>query len=219
MAFTGLHPDAPRFYAELAADNSKAWWAANRERYDAHVRGPFEALGEELAAEFGPLKIFRPYRDVRFSADKTPYKLHIGMVSRAPVAHYLQLSAEGMLVGGGSFEVPTAALARFREIVDDSRLSGDVEATIEEVGEQGFALMRDDALKTAPRGYSVDHPRIALLQLKHLAVGRADPLADWMWTPEAIDVVRERWRTVSIWCEWLRENLGAEIGDGGSRRR
>jgi uncharacterized protein (DUF2461 family) len=81
MGFDGLDSDAVSFFAELRADNTKAWWAANKSRYDEVVRGPMEELGAELESEFGAVKIFRPYRDVRFSADKTPYKLHIGMVA------------------------------------------------------------------------------------------------------------------------------------------
>jgi uncharacterized protein (TIGR02453 family) len=208
MGFGGFDRDAPVFFRELAADNTKAWWTENQERYVAHVRGPFEALAAELEPEFGDLKIFRPYRDVRFSADKTPYKEHIGMVSRAPVAHYLQLSATGLLVGGGVYDVPPAALARFREIVDHPRLSGGLETVLGDVRAEGFAPMSDGALRTAPRGYPLDHPRIDLLRLKHLAVGREDELEDWLWTPAAFDIVSDAWRTVSLWCTWVSENLG-----------
>jgi hypothetical protein len=73
---------------------------------------------------------------------------------------------------------------------------------------EGFALMSDDALRTAPRGYPVDHPRIDLLRLKRLAVGREDGLEDWLWTPDAFDIASDAWRTVSLWCRWLEENLG-----------
>ena len=208
MAFGGFHRDAPVFFRELAANNTKAWWTANQERYAAHVRGPFEALAAELEPEFGDVKIFRPYRDVRFSADKTPYKLQIGMVTRAPVAHYLQLSASGLLVGGGVYDVPPAALARFREIVDDPRLSRELQAVLEDVRADGFALMSDDALRTAPRGYPIDHPRIDLLRVKRLAIGREDELEDWLWTPDAFDIVSDAWRTVSTWRTWVSENLG-----------
>ncbi|MEN2737930.1 DUF2461 domain-containing protein [Microbacterium sp. X-17] len=214
MTFDGLDPDAVSFYAELRMNNTKEWWAANARRYQERVRGPFEALAEELAPEFGDTKIFRPYRDVRFSADKSPYKLEIGMVTRAPVAHYLQLSEEGMLLGGGVYAVPPAGLARFREIVDDSRLVGDLEATLDEVRAAGFALLADDALRSAPRGFSVDHPRIELLRLRRLAVGRREPPAPWMWTPEAFDEISAGWRTVSLWCDWLRENLEDAVGPG-----
>ncbi|MDQ1130120.1 DUF2461 domain-containing protein [Microbacterium sp. SORGH_AS_0888] len=216
MDFAGLHPDAVAFYAELAGDNSKRWWAANRDRYDEHVRGPFEALGAALEPEFGPVKIFRPYRDVRFSADKTPYKLHIGMVTRAPIAHYVQFSDEGLLTGGGVYQVPTPALARFRQIADDARTWGDLEATLDELRELGFEPMRDDELKTAPRGFTAAHPRIHLLRLKRLAVGRSEEAADWMWQPDAAEAIAQRWRAVSLWCEWLQENLEEELAEAAS---
>ncbi|QKJ19626.1 DUF2461 domain-containing protein [Microbacterium hominis] len=210
MEFTGLNPDAVSFFADLRGHNTKEWWAAHKDRYDQNVREPFEALAEELAVEFGAVKIFRPHRDVRFSADKSPYKLQIGLVSRAPYAHYLQLSEDGLLTGGGAYQPAPAALSRFRELVVDPRTSGDLEATLEEVGAHGYALMTDDALRTAPRGYPADHPRIALLRLRRLAVGRSEPVADWMWSPDALDEIRHRWRTVSVWCRWLAENVGEE---------
>lgn len=211
VGFEGLDRDAVSFYAELRADNTKAWWAANKARYDAAVRGPFEALGAELEPEFGAVKIFRPYRDVRFSADKTPYKLHIGMVTQARVAHYLQLSEDGLMLGGGVYDVPSPALARFREAVDDPRAAEELDALLAELRSAGFDLMRDDALKTAPRGYRADHPRLPLLQLRRLAIGRREAPADWMWTPDAYDIIADDWRTVSTWCAWLTETLGAEL--------
>lgn len=211
MGFEGLDRDAVSFYAELRADNTKTWWAANKDRYDKVVRGPFEALGAELEPEFGAVKIFRPYRDVRFSADKTPYKLHIGLVSQARAAHYLQLGEEGLMLGGGIYDVPAAALARFREAVDDPRTAEDLDALLSELRGAGFELLRDDALKTAPRGYRADHPRLSLLRLKRLAVGRREPPADWMWTPGAYDIIAEDWRVVSTWCDWLTDTLGAAV--------
>ena len=78
---TGLHPDAFAFYAELQQNQNREWWLANKRRYDENVKAPIERLVDALAGEFGPLKIFRPYKDVRFSADKRPYKDHLGLVS------------------------------------------------------------------------------------------------------------------------------------------
>jgi uncharacterized protein (DUF2461 family) len=77
MAFTGWPVEAVEFYEGLQADNSKVYWAAHKTVYDNCVRAPMEQLLAELADEFGPGKLFRPYRDVRFSADKTPYNDHL----------------------------------------------------------------------------------------------------------------------------------------------
>ena len=208
VSFSGLNPDAIAFYAELGDNNTKAWWATNKARYDQNVRGPVAALAAELGAEFGGLKIFRPYRDVRFSADKTPYKTHIGLVTTSTMTHYLQLNDAGLMTAGGRYDVPPATLARFREIVDDNRLFGDLEATLEEAADDGFAIMTDGSLKTAPRGFSADHPRIELLRLKRLAIARTEEPAEWMWEAGAAEAIAERWRSVSVWNEWLVENLG-----------
>lgn len=145
---------------------------------------------------------------MRFSADKTPYKTHIGLGSTSTMTHYLQLSDTGLMAGGGRYDVPPAALARFRSIVDDNRLFGDHEATLEEAADRGFEVMTDDSLRTAPRGFTADHPRIGLLRLKRLAIARHDEPAEWMWDAGAAAVIAERWRVVSEWCDWLTENLG-----------
>ena len=144
---------------------------------------------------------------MRFSADKSPYKLHIGMVTRSRVAHYIQLSEEGLMTGGGVYDVPPAALARFRELVDDPGHATRLERVLAELDRSGYAPMADDALRTAPRGYRADHPRIELLRLRRLAVGRREDPAEWMWTPDALAQIRERWLAVSLWCAWVSDNL------------
>ena len=184
------------------------------------MRGPAEFLAQALDDEFGPLKIFRPYNDVRFSADKRPYKEHLGLVSAdmsAP-AYYLQLSSAGLVIAGGLYQPAREQLARFREIVDDNRLVGDLEATLDELGESRFAISTDDALATAPRGFGIDHPHIDLLRLRRLAVTQSIPPEGWMTTPEALDRVQEGWRTVRVWNTWLAENLPAPV-DSERRRR
>lgn len=211
MAFTGFDPDALAFYAELRRNNSREWWAANRARFDERVAAPFEELAAALRDDFGEVKVFRPYRDVRFSADKSPYKLHIGMVTRNRTAHYLQLSDEGLVTGGGVYDAPPHALSRFRELVDDPATAAGLQNVIDELDSRGFTPMTDDALRTAPRGYPADHPRIALLRLRRLAVGRHDDPADWMWAPDAIEAIRERWQAVSLWCDWLSDSVGDQL--------
>jgi len=85
MSFSGWPEEALDFYDGLAADNSKTYWTAHRQIYEAAVLRPMTELVEELAPEFGEAKIFRPYRDIRFSKDKTPYKTHIGALRVCPV--------------------------------------------------------------------------------------------------------------------------------------
>lgn len=209
----GLDADAFAFYAELADNQTKEWWLANKQRYDTRVKAPVDRLVDALGGEFGPLKIFRPYKDVRFSADKRPYKDHLGLATAddSAATYYLQLSRQGLMLAGGLYQPAREQLARFREIVDDNRLVGDLEATLEEVGESGFTIMTTDALATAPRGFSVDHPKIELLRLKRLAIAAEHAPAEWMTGPELVDRVRASWRTVRVWNDWIAENLPTAV--------
>lgn len=209
----GLDPDVFAFYAELADHQTREWWLANKRRYDEHVRAPIERLIDALGGEFGPLKIFRPYKDVRFSADKRPYKDHLGLVTAddSAATSYLQVSQRGLMLAGGLYQPAREQLARFRAIVDDNRLVGDLEATLEEVAESGFAIMTAGALATAPRGFRVDHPKIALLRLTRLAIAAEHAPADWMTGPEFVDRVRAGWRTVRVWNDWIAENLPTAV--------
>ena len=82
MAFKGWPVEALEFYEGLEADNSKVYWTEHKDTYTTAVHGPMAALLSDLADEFGEGRIFRPYRDVRFSADKSPYKTSIAADSR-----------------------------------------------------------------------------------------------------------------------------------------
>ncbi len=124
MTFTGFGDGAVEFYDGLEADNSKAYWTDQREIYETHVKAPMLALLAELEPEFGAVKMFRPYRDVRFSADKTPYKTHCG----ATVGdYYLQVGADGLMAAAGHYQMASDQVSRFREAVADDRRGRDLE--------------------------------------------------------------------------------------------
>ncbi|MFP5375752.1 MAG: DUF2461 domain-containing protein [Acidimicrobiia bacterium] len=168
MAFRGWPAEALEFFEGLEADNSRAYWQDHRAVYDAAVRGPMDELLAELAPEFGDGKVFRPYRDVRFSADKSPYKTHLGAVLGG--AGYVQLSAEGLAAGLGYWHMSADQLDRFRRAVADDRTGEPLAAVARSLGRQGVELTSIESLKTAPRGYPKDHPRVELLRHKGLAV-------------------------------------------------
>src|ERR1700712_4007864 len=135
MAFDGWPAESLAFYAGLEDDNSKEYWTRRKAVYQEQVLRPMEELLEELAPEFGTPKIFRPYRDVRFSHDKTPYKVHQGAVlthdGRGAGSVYVQLSADGLRVSGGCWRLQPDQVERYRRAVDDdlpgSRLADEVD--------------------------------------------------------------------------------------------
>ena len=173
MAFSGWPEEALDFYDGLAADNSKSYWTERKAIYEQQVLLPMTELTEELAAEFGEPKIFRPYRDVRFSADKSPYKTHIGAVIGG--TGYVQLSAEGLGAGAGMWQMGPEHLERYRAAVASDSPGAELEQVIALIEKAGVTVHGHGALKSAPRGYPADHPRIALLRYKGLTAWRQWP--------------------------------------------
>jgi len=209
MAFTGFPADAVTFYEGLRADNSRTYWQANRAVYEQAVRGPMLALLEELA-EYGPFQVFRPYRDVRFSKDKTPYKENIGAYGEREggAGYYVAFSDTGMYVGSGYYQMASDQLERFRQAVDAQHTGTEVAALVAALERSGFRAGAIDELKTAPRGYAKDHPRIALLRRKGLMAGRDFPLSKWMHTRSVINRVREAWVAADGLNDWLDRHVG-----------
>lgn len=197
------------FFAELTADNSKAFWQANKKRWERGVRAPMRYALADLSDEFGELRMFRPNRDVRFSADKSPYKLWTGATSMAQavggLGYYLEVSAKSIVTGYGAMLMESDQLRRFRSALDDEASGPEFEQIAKTLASRGLTVTHgaEDPLKTAPRGYSTDHPRIEHLRWKGAAVIQEWAAADWMHAPEAIDTIREVWRGTAPLKDWL----------------
>lgn len=188
MAFDGFTPDAFAFYRDLEVHNERPWWQANKQRYDQHVRAPFEALAEELEPVASAVKIYRPYRDVRFSHDKTPYKTRQGMFAqRAPgIGWFVNLDATGVSIGGGFFGDATFTKA-YRAAVEAVGPGTELEGIVTDLATSGYELAGEQ-LKTAPRGTDAEHPRIGLLRYKWMTARRQLSEADALG-PELLDAL------------------------------
>jgi uncharacterized protein (TIGR02453 family) len=206
MAFRGWPAEALEFYEGLAADNSKAFWTAHKAVYDQCVYAPMAELLAELADEFGPGKIFRPYRDVRFSADKTPYKTAIG--ASLERGGYVQLSAEGLAAGSGMYHLMPDQLDRFRSAVADDKTGTEITDLIGQVRRKGIDISAHDMLKTVPRGYPRDHPRAELLRHKGLITWQRWPAGKWLGTATAKRRVVEFLHTSQPISDWLAAHVG-----------
>ncbi len=207
MAFGGWAEAALDFYEGLEADNSKAYWTANKAVYQETVLRPMEELVERLAPELGEPKIFRPYRDIRFSADKTPYKTHIGATIGGTC--YVQLSADGLAAGAGMWHLEPGQLSRYRAAVAADGTGAELEAIIANIEKAGVEVHGHGTLKSAPRGYPPDHPRIGLLRHKGLTTWRRWEPAPWLGTPAAAEELLSFFRTSSAFCAWLGSNVGS----------
>ena len=205
MTFRGWPAEALEFFEALEADNSKSFWQRNRDAYESLVRAPLEELLEELAPEFGDGRIFRPYRDIRFSADKSPYKTNIAAVIGDG---YVQLTADGLGAGSGMWEMAPDQLERYREAVSEDGPGGTLVDLVAKARASGVDVTGHEVLKTAPRGYAKDHPRIELLRCKGLITWREWPAAAWLGTRGAKDRLVEFFRLSEPLNEWLRTNVG-----------
>ncbi|MBC7633926.1 MAG: DUF2461 domain-containing protein [Flavobacterium sp.] len=185
-------------------DNTKSFWEAHRQTYDTAVATPMKALTAALADEFGVAKVFRPYRDVRFAKDKTPYKTHQGaFVPMGPsTGYYVQIGAPGARVGVGFYEASGPRLASIREAITDTTRGGQLEEILAGLQAAGWEL-GGDKLKTAPRGYDADHPRIELLRHKSMTLGKDYGFEPVIHTADMLERVRADWREATPFVEWV----------------
>jgi uncharacterized protein (TIGR02453 family) len=211
VSFDGFPDDGLVFYEGLEADNSKTYWTRNKGAYDQHVRAPLQAMLDELAAEFGTAKVFRPYRDVRFSHDKTPYKTHQGAVVHpegACGAWYVQISADGLRVSGGCWRLESDQVARYRRAVADDVQGPRLQKELSRLEGAGWSI-EGDRLVRVPSGHDADAPRLDLLKHKSLYASRSWEPTDWLHSRRALDEVRAAWRDLRNLNVWLADNVGA----------
>jgi len=188
--FTGFSRDAIQFLADLALHNERSWFQPRKGDYERLLKEPLEALCRELADRFEarrlPLRAdpahspFRIYRDLRFSADKSPYKTHISASfpwagEGGGVGAYFHFQPGEMFAGGGVWHPEPAQLAAWRRAVSEDWPR--VRAALESPAFAGtFGEVSGDRLKRVPTGFSPDHPGAQLLKLKDVTFGR--PLSD-----------------------------------------
>ena len=207
--FEGFPVAALDFYDDLELDNTKSFWTAHKDVYETAVKAPMGALVAALEPEFGTAKVFRPYRDVRFAKDKTPFKTHQGafVPSGPATGWYVQIGAPGVRVGVGFYEASSPRLAGIRTAMAEDRRGTQLTRIIATLRRKGWEL-GGETLKTSPRGYDADHPRIALLRHKSLTLGKSYGFDPLIHTPALLDRVRADWRDAAPFVEWVGANAG-----------
>lgn len=220
----GIPADAVAFYAELEASNTKwsregmtdavrqayaDWWTANKERYEHSVREPFAALTDALADEFGESRIFRPYRDVRFSADKTPYKTEQGAIVTSPegTGDYVRVGSDRLTTGPATC---TPCPTRWPGTGQRS--------TPTRPGRSGWASsircagrVFRSAARRSPRARRVFPPTIpdsTCCATRASSPGATAGTPAWMSTGSVVRYVRDDWRSMRPMVDRVRRNVG-----------
>jgi uncharacterized protein (TIGR02453 family) len=209
MAFTGIPQAALDFYERLEADNSKAFWEANKQTFKDVVRTPVEDLCEELG-EYGPFHLFRPHNDLRFSRNKPPYKTQQGAYgeSEGGAGHYVAISAKGLMCASGYYAMAKDQLDRFRAAVVADATGSELAAIVADLERRRYAIGAIDELKTAPRGFDKEHPRIELIRRKGLMMSKDFGAPKWLHTTQTVAKVRGVWDAAADMNAWLDAHVG-----------
>ena len=207
-------PEALEFLRELEANNDRDWFKANRARYDAHLIEPAREMAQGLS-HLGEAHMFRPYHDTRFHM-RPPIKEQVGVAIGygGSGGYYFELSLDGLLVAAGMHHPASDQLERFRRTIDDGRRAAGFERAVKAATAAGLELA-PPALKRAPRGFPIDHPRIERLRLKELAVYHRHPLEPWLHTPECDERVRSELESARPLVAWLGKHVGPPSASRG----
>jgi uncharacterized protein (TIGR02453 family) len=224
--FDGFADRDARFFRALAKNQKRDWFEVHRREYEEGWLAPMKALLADVRERIdrlyprhpiGAPKVFRIYRDVRFSKDKSPYKTHIGgylaiegagAAPAAPVALYLHVGAKEVFVGAGHYMMDAAQLARFRhDVLDDAR-GGALAAILRKLERAGFSIDSREELQRVPRGFDASHPRADLLRRKGLFVGFPELPRALLVDRKLVDWIAGHVKRTVPFVEWL-----AAVGD------
>ncbi|MDP4331780.1 DUF2461 domain-containing protein [Curtobacterium sp. A7_M15] len=193
MTDTPFRPALATFFRGLAAHNDPTWFEDHRDDWLRYAQEPMEALLAEAERRYGPGRILRQHRDLRFTPDKRPYREDTGLTAGGV---YLSAGVDGIQAGGGLYTPSRAQLTAARTAIDEHpQAAAALQRELDELTGAGFELA-GPPLKTAPRGFPADHPRIGLLRMQHYAALVHLPL-----TSPLSDVV-DAWERVQPLVRW-----------------
>lgn len=208
--FEGWKGDFKGFFLGLRANNNKPWFEAHRRQYEQEIRAPMLALLADLEPDFGPARrVSRPNRDIRFSNDKSPYKLNI--YADVERGGYVALDAEGLVAAGGRYMVDGVQLRRMREAVAADRSGRELAAMVTALRRKGYEVEGQE-LKRVPAPYPQDHPRADLLRHKRLFYWKRWPAEPWIATARPRTLVAKVWRDGAELEAWMNRHLGQYAG-------
>lgn len=203
---------ATKFFEGLERDNSKSYWTANKMIFENAVMEPMAALVDSLPERFQPFKTFRMNRDIRFSPDKSPYKTQHGAAHEADgTVYYLHVDARGLMAACGAYMMAPDQLERYREAVAADETGRELEDILDDLRQRGIEVGHGmtEPLKTAPRGYPKDHPRVDLLRQKAVSAHRRLPGARLRDGDAVREFVVDTFDACGPLNDWIKSNVGS----------
>lgn len=225
--FVGFPKEMQVFFRDLASNNSKEWFEANRNRYERYVLEPSRsfvvAIGEKLrpivpgiqAIPIANKSLFRINRDIRFSKDKTPYKTHMGLYvwegdrpKRMECSgFYIHYDDGKVFLGGGLHDFPKDILKGYREQVANKTNAKELKKIIDTVSQHPEITVGGEHYKRPPSGYEVVPENETLLKYKGLFASLEPNLPDSFYKPEFLDFCFERYKVMLPLHRWIVDNL------------
>jgi uncharacterized protein (TIGR02453 family) len=224
--FRGFPPDGIPFFFELQEQQSRTWFAANKQRFERLWAEPLRALVADLTLALGDTypglaevrpHFFRIQRDVRFSADKSPYKTNVSAMLpvRATLGEdetvpgiYLSFGLDGGFVGVGCWQLDREKLDAYRRAVAEDQTGAALGDLVDRLRKTGFELSSHGELKRPPAPYPRDHPRAELLRRKGLAIANHNVPDDLLDQPQLVDWMADSLRRAAPLTRWLDRTLG-----------
>jgi uncharacterized protein (TIGR02453 family) len=225
MKFTGFDRDAMGFLHELATEMNREWFETNKPRYQALWVEPMTALLEHVAAKLakpyapvklGAPKLFRIYRDTRFSKDKSPYKTHVAgqlpITAKKPIdggcsALYIHLGVDEEFIGIGTYFFDPKQLPRWRKLVAADKTGKPLAKLVHDLRRAGYEVGGHEDYKKVPRPYGEDHPRAELLRMRGLTGGLPEIPRGMLHQRRLADWLVDRLRPTVPLVRWLHQNM------------
>ena len=224
--FSGFSKDTFKFLKGLEKNNKKEWFEEHRETFEEEVLQPslsfIAAMGEKLSSIAPGIvaipktdkSIFRIYKDVRFSKDKTPYKTHVGIFfwegKRKKLENpgfYLQLNKGSIYVAGGLYIFPKDLLKPYRDAVVDPKKGKELRSIIKKITKNGRYKIGDTHYKKVPRGYDPDHPNAELLLYNGIHAFCELPLPKEIYSSDFLDYCYGIFKDYSPLHAWVRSYI------------
>lgn len=225
--FNGFPAECVEFYNELRKNNSKVWFDAHRSDFEQYVMTPARDFVSEMGLALKKISpgivadsrfnksIFRPFRDVRFSKDKTPYKNHLGiffwegrLAKMDCPGYYFHLEPPNLMLGVGNHCFSRPILELYRESVVDPKYGKSLAKALQDIRAKGEYSIGIKEYKKVPRGYDKDHKNADLLLFGGLAAAFETNIPNEFYSKDIVDYSLEKFRDMSSIQKWLLEMIG-----------
>ncbi len=220
--FNGFPVECIDFYNQLRANNSKSWFEEHKTDFEKYVMEParlfVKVMGQRLS-KISPAivadtrysrSIFRPFRDTRFSKDKTPYKTHLGIFfweGSLPKmdcpGYYFHLEPPNLILGVGNHCFSKEILELYRDCVVDPKLGPDLRKALKEVHARGDYEIGVKKYKKTPRGYDKDHMNADLLLFSGLTASCEVVIPQEFYSKEIINYCFTKFEDMAPIHRWL----------------